>query len=476
MLTFEKTIAPAAPLQPQTPAQAPIHPLAAQLLGALCLPGTPAYDEARKAWVSHVDQHPALIVLAHNADDISAAVRYARTHQLSVAVQATGHGGLRVTRDTLLIVTSRMTSAHINADQRTAYVEAGAKWGIVLEKAQAVGLAPLLGSTSDVGAVGYTLGGGMGWLARKHGFAADSVNAFDVVTADGQQLRASATQNTDLFWALRGGGGGFVIVTGMEIRLYPVTQVYAGNLIYPIHMAREVMQRWREMVAIAPDALTTAVVIMNYPPLPVVPEFLRGQSFVMVRGCYADEVSLEGGYLWVQSWRNWKQPLHDFWNVMPFSHGDMISQDPVEPLPSLPSGAWLSELTDDAIDALIAGAGSHNGQPPAILFNEVRLMGGAMRTVNAADSPIGHRDAGFVLNSAGLALSPEMKQAVERASREMKRQLAPVLAGVYQNFVDGEERQSAARHIFSTSALYRLAGIKAKYDPQNILRHSVKLA
>ena len=207
------------------------------LLGQSIAPGEPRYDEMRAAWNPTVDQHPALIVVAKSAADIAEAVQFARESNLSVAVQATGHGVIRAADDSLLIVTSDMTQVRINAEARTAWISAGAKWGKVLEQAQAVGLAPLLGSSPDVGAIGYTLGGGMGWLARKYGLSIDSVNCFEVVTAEGRIVVASETQNSDLFWGLRGGGGNLGVITGMEVRLYPVTKFYGGNLYYPIEQA-----------------------------------------------------------------------------------------------------------------------------------------------------------------------------------------------------------------------------------------------
>ena len=227
---------------------------------------------------------------------------------MAVAVKATGHGVIREANDSLLIVTSELTDVRVNADAQTAWVSAGTKWGRVLEETQAVGLAPVLGSSPDVGAVSYTLGGGMGWLARKYGISADSVNQFELVTADGNLVHASAAENADLFWALRGGGGNFGVVTAMEIRLYPVTKVYGGNSFYPIEKAKEVYARYRNWIVNAPDELTSSVLIMNFPPFPQIPERLRGQSFVMVRGCYCGP--LEQGKELLKYWRDWQSPIN----------------------------------------------------------------------------------------------------------------------------------------------------------------------
>jgi FAD/FMN-containing dehydrogenase len=231
----------------------PLAQLRASISGQVITPEDTGYNAARQAWNLAVNQHPALIVIAQTADDIAEAVRFADAQDLSIAVQATGHGVIREASDSLLLVTSQLTDVRVDPSTRTAWVSAGAKWGRVLAQTQPFGLAPLLGSSPDVGAIGYTLGGGMGWLARKYGLSTDSVNRFELVTADGEIIRASREENADLSWGLRGGGGNFGVVTGMEIRLYPVTTVYAGNLYYPAQNAREVYAHYRQWIATAPD-------------------------------------------------------------------------------------------------------------------------------------------------------------------------------------------------------------------------------
>ena len=235
------------------------------------------------------------------------SIDFARAKGLGIAVQATGHGVGLPADECVLILTRGLDDLRIDADARTAWVGAGLKWHTVLQRAQEDGLAPLLGSSTDVGAVGYTLGGGMGWLARKHGLSTDHVRFFEVVTPDGQVRTVSADENADLFWALRGGGGGSLgIVTGMEIELVPVTKVYGGNLLYPADMAREVVARYREWIATAPDELTSSFALANLPVDPLVPEFLQGQSFAVVRGCYCG--SLADGEELMRFWRDWRTP------------------------------------------------------------------------------------------------------------------------------------------------------------------------
>jgi FAD/FMN-containing dehydrogenase len=438
--------------------------------GQVLTPEEEGYDRARMAWNLTVDQHPAVIVIPRSADDIVEAVRFADSQNLAVAVKATGHGTIREANDSLLIDTSRMVDVHVNAAAQTAWVSAGAKWGRVLEAAQAVGLAPLLGSTPDVGAVGYTLGGGMGWLARKYGLSADSVNYFELVTADSRRVRASAQENADLFWGLRGGGGNFGVVTGMEIRLYPVSMVYGGNLFYPISLAKEVYAHYRNWIAGAPDDLTSSVVLMNFPPVPAVPEFLRGQSFVLVRGAYSGLV--EKGEELLQYWRSWQPPLVDTFRVMPFSEVAAISNDPLDPMPSLSSGAWLKDLDDETVETLIRFM-VPQGQPPMLVFAEVRHAGGAISKVDPQSAAYGNRDALYSLQVVAGTPTPQIHDAVKSYVAQIKNALGSHLhGGVYLNFVEGAEARAATKKGFSADTFLRLQLLKEKYDPRNRFSHS----
>jgi FAD/FMN-containing dehydrogenase len=450
-----------------TPANTALEPQL-HIRGEIVTPDMPAYEEARMAWNRSVQQMPALIAYPLDADDVAEAVKYAGAHDLPIAVQGTGHGILRAADGALLINTSRMKGVRIDAQAGTARVEAGAVWGDVLPLAQAFGLAPLLGSSTGVGVMGYTLGGGMGLLARKHGIAADSIITCDVVTMDGAQVRASAIENADLFWALRGGGGTFGIVTAMEIKLYPVNTVFAGNLLYPADMAKDVMARWREWTEDAPAELTSAVVIMNYPPLPVVPEFLRGKSFVQVRGCYAGDVA-EGEQL-LKYWLDWRAPIANLWHAMPFTEADTISNDPRDPMPGKSSGAWLSRLSDESIDALIQRTDPAQGSPLTIA--EVRHAGGAIRNTHAKAAAFGHRDAEFVMHVVGITPTPEAMRAVEASVAALLRDLQPDKAGAYMNFLEGEEARARTQEAFSEDTYHWLKHLKRKVDPHNRLSHA----
>ncbi len=435
--------------------------------GTVITPDDPQYDEARQAWNLTVDQRPAVIVVAAGAADVMEAVQFGASEGLNVTVQSTGHGIVRPANDNLLIITSKMKRIWVDASAQTAWIEAGAKWGEVLEKTQAVGLAPLLGSSPDVGVVGYTLGGGLGWLGRKYGLAADSVRFFELVTADGRLLHASETENSDLFWGLRGGGGSLGIVTGMEIKLYPVSTVYGGNLIYPIEMAKEVYSRYRDWIATAPDELTSSIVLMNFPPVPQVPEPVRGRSFVIVRGCYCGPV--EQGEALVQVWRDWQPPFIDDFKAMPFSQVATISNDPVDPLPGLGTTAWLRALSDEVMDTLIQYAVPGNGPSP-LVFAEVRHVGGAVARVNLQANAYGNRDASFLLQMVGVTPTPEAYSYLAHYTDQIKAELRPYLTGgVYMNFLEGEESQQRVEDGFSPETYRRLTALKAAYDPDNRL-------
>ena len=444
--------------------------LQSRLQGTVIVPDDQRYDQARLAWNLTVDQQPAGIVVPKSAADVVEAVRFARQEGLSIAVQATGHGNVRPANGCLLILTSDLQGVEIDAQAQTAWVEAGVKWGVVLAKAQAAGLAPLLGSSPDVGAVGYTLGGGMGWLGRKYGLSADNVNYFEVVTPDGQLRRVSATENSDLFWGLRGGGGSLAIVTGMEIKLYPVTTVYGGNLFYPIEQAKAVIGRYRDWLPSVPDELTSSFAIMNFPPIPDVPEFLRGQSFVVVRGCYTG--SMEDGEALLEYWRAWQTPLIDDFKPLPFSEVATISNEPVEPTAAMSTSAWLRELSDEAIEILIDRMKPANGSP--LVFAEVRHVGGVVARPQA--TAYSNRDASLILHMLGMVFSPESHQAAQQYAAQFKQALQPYLTGrVYMNFLEGTESQEQIRNGYAPEAYERLTQLKAKYDPDNVLAYGFNI-
>ena len=439
------------------------HSFATRLPGKVFFPSSPEFDRSRAAWNAAVDQYPAAIIFPETAQDVVAAVSLARAMRLPVAVQATGHGVICAADGAVLINTSHLQGLTVDPVKQTAWVGGGVKWGKVLDEAQKYGLAPLLGSSPDVGAVGYTLGGGMGWLCRKFGLSIDSLLCVEIVTPDGVLRQANADENPDLFWALRGGGGGFGVVTGMEIRLHPVTQVYAGNLLYPAGMAKEVFTRFSEWIQNAPDELTASISLMNFPLIPDVPEPLRGQSFVIVRGCYTGE--LADGERRMSFWRDWRTPVIDQFQALPFTRAAEISQDPLDPTPFRMTSGWLRVMSPEVIDALIQYTLPQGG-PPTIVFSEVRLAGGAVSRVDPESCAYSHRSEELIWASMAVPTSAEHVQQIQTQFDNLRSALGPALTGrSYMNFLDRDEAHERTLEGYSEAALKRLREIKANYDP-----------
>jgi hypothetical protein len=442
--------------------------LHAQVEGTILTAGHPGYEQARRGWNLSVDQYPALIVVAADAADVAAAVRYAHDNYLGVAIQSTGHGVVKAANDAVLVITTRMNQVHVNAETQTAWVEAGAIWKPVLDAAQSHGLAPLLGSSPYVGVIGYTLGGGMGWLARKYGYSADSVNAIQVVTPDGRLRRASANENSDLFWGLRGGGGNFGVVTGMEIKLYPVKVIYGGELMYPVELYADVLRFWREWITRVPDEMTSSVTLMSFPPIPQVPEPMRGKKFVQVKMGFVG--APEWGLLLAREWLEWVTPIHNSLHVMPFSEVGTISNDPVDPMPGYIANEMFDALSDAAIDVLVRYT-TANDSP--LVFTAIRHMGGAMAKADRSANAIGNRDALMVMETLGPTPTPEIENQVVDYIADFKADLRPYTSGGnYLNFMGVREADERTRDAYTVETYQRLMALKAKYDPDNMFRYS----
>ncbi|WP_256840725.1 FAD-binding oxidoreductase [Ornithinimicrobium cryptoxanthini] len=467
-----------------------VRELAATCQGAVLVPGDELYAETCQGWNLAWTHQPAVVVRVASESDVVQTVRYAAAHDLAVAVQATGHGvTIPADRQSVLISTTDLDQVHIDAQARTATLGGGAIWEPVLAQAQEHGLAPLLGSAPHVGAVGYSLGGGFGWLARQHGLCVDAIQSLRVVLADGQVITTSPSAEPELFWALCGSAGGTLgVVTEMTVALAPVSEVYAGNLFYPVESAREVFERYLEWSSGAPTELTSAFTLMAFPPFDMVPEPLRGKTFAIVRGCYAGSsgaglsgVGLSGagqeaGVSLVDEWRQWRQPLMDTWVTMPFARAGEISMDPVEPIPAAASGRWLARLDSTVLEAMLAAVLGGDGPSPMLLA-EARQAGGAISRDNPSVS-FAARDGAWLLELVGIVAGPGAGEEVERRIGATWEQVAPNLAGLssYLNFVEGHERVQTAPQAFSPDIWSRLATAKRHYDPTNVFRHGIPLA
>jgi FAD/FMN-containing dehydrogenase len=447
----------------------------ASLRGSAYLPGEEGYDETRAAWNLNAHQSPALVVAAEGASDVVGAVSLARREGLGVGVMATGHGVAIPADEGILINTSRMKGVRVDPETQTTRVEAGAKWADLVPEAAAHGLAGLQGSASGVGIVGYTMGGGFGWLGRKYGFAADSLKEADVVTADGELVKVSAYENADLFWGLKGGGGNFGIVTSLEFALYPITHVFGGNLFYPIDKAEEVLDlyaRWSEDL---PDEVTSAVAFLNVPPMPDIPEPLRGRSVITMRFCYTGE-DLEGrGEGLLTPWRELGEtrigePIMDTFRVMPYEMMDMISMDPVDPLGAYGHSEMLHDLSHATQETLVKLAGAGSNSP--LIMLEVHQLGGALSRPPGDLNPMGRSDARFILEGIGATFSPEMAQAVQANLAYIAEAVKPYASGTeFVNFMDLDgatpERVKAG---YSEEDWDRLVALKDRHDPHNLFR------
>jgi hypothetical protein len=442
-----------------------------RLTKPILAPGNAGFEDLALPWNRAHRHSPAFVGIPESAADVVDLIRFARSRDLSIGVQATGHGVTRPVVGGLLILTHRLDSIRIDANASVCRLGAGVQWGPVLEAAQQHGLAPLLGSSPNVGAVGYTLGGGLGWLTRLHGLASDSVVSFEVATVDGRLIPVSAEENPELFWGLRGGGAGsLVIVTSMEVRLFGVTTVYGGNLLYPAEMAREVLARWRDWVPTVPNELTSSVLIKKFPALDHIPAPLRGRAFAIVRGCFAGD-SESGGRL-LADWRDWRRPEIDDWKTMPFAEVATIASDPVNPSAGRMSGGWLRELSNHAIDVLVTRTLDMDSRVGSA---EVRHIGGAVSARAASSSAYGNRDSELILTMGGGAPTPEANAALLTDLDSVFADLAgDRTGGVFLNFLDGENRRSQSAAGVSSAA--RMMRLKATFDPTDVMSHGLDFA
>jgi FAD/FMN-containing dehydrogenase len=426
----------------------------------------PGWDEARRAWNLAVDQHPAAVAVPESADHVVAAINFAREHGLRVAAQGTGHnaGPLGLLADTVLISTRSMRQVSVDPVARIARVQAGVRWQEVADAAAKYGLAGLAGSSPDVGVVGYTLGGGMGWLGRTYGLSANNVRSFEAVTADGRLVRADAASEPDLFWALRGGGGSFAVVTEVELRLFPVTEVYAGLLWWSAEAGPRVLQTWRELTRSGlPDTFTTTARYLNFPPIPEIPEHLRGGSFVVVDVVHlgapaeADRLLARLRAL---------APVTDTVQLIPAAALGHLHMDPEQPVPARGDGFTLASLPAHAIDELVRVGGPGVASP--LLTVELRHVGGEMSRVRPGHGALAAVEAPYLLIAGGLAPTEHAAAAVTDRIEIVKSALSGWAAR--QTYLNLTETRADPARFWSPRAYERLRRIKAAVDPGNLIR------
>jgi FAD/FMN-containing dehydrogenase len=438
------------------------HALAGRIDGAVAVPGDEGWDEARQAWNLAVDQRPAAVAIPESAGDVIEIVGFARDMGLRVAPQGTGHGGaaLGPLEDTILVKLHRLRGVAVDPESMTARVAAGTIWIEVVEDAARHGLAALAGSSPDVGVVGYTLGGGLSWLGRKHGIGANHVTAIELVTADGELRRVDREHDPDLFWALRGGGGNFGVVTAIEFRLFPIREVYAGILWFPVDRAAEVLSEWRAWTDGLPDETTSVGRILQLPPIEEIPEPVRGKSFVVVEVIHCGDED-EGREI-VAPLRG-LGPIMDTVEQISVQALSHLHMDPDHPVPGRGDGIALDGLDVEAIDAIVS---TTVGSP--LLSVEIRQLGGAIGRSRAEHGALAAIDAPFLLFAVGIAPTPEAGRAVETAVDGLREALARLEASrTYLNFA---ERKRDPKTLWSETSYHRLRRIKAAVDPQNLIR------
>jgi len=443
------------------------------------VPGDAGYDAARRTWnATTFEQQPAIVVLPLRAADVVSAVAFAREHNLSIAAQGGGHGHPRPANGALLVSFADMAAVRVtpaaDGSGGTARVEAGARWREVIDAAQPHGLAPLAGFAATVGVVGYTLGGGIGWMVRQYGAAAGSVRFAELVTSDGRLLQLHEQSHSDLFWGLRGGGGNFGIVTALELELYPVKEVFGGFVAYPLAQGKAALTAYAHWTKSVPDALTSAMRVIHYPPVPQIPEPLRGASAIVIMACYNGSAA-EGEAL-LQPLRSLGTPLLDTFRRMPYTQIGTIANDPPEapPLFTASDGGGLRDLSSDAIDSLLRVAGD---RAAGIFLVEARHLGGALARQPEASMPFGFRSPWFI---SALATAPtsEALQGGKRSIGTLLQALKPMLTGerLINSLDAGNTGPQLTRAAYSAANYQKLLALKDEYDPENVFRFNHNIA
>ena len=445
-----------------------VEELRARVKGQVLLNGDSGYDEARSIWNAMVDKKPSFIVHCAGTSDVVQAVNFARDNNLLLAIKGAGHNiaGNAVCDGGLMIDLSGMKSVKVHPTKRRAYVDPGATLGDLDHETQAFGLATPLGINSTTGVAGLTLGGGFGWLSRKYGMTVDNLVSADVVTADGQFVKASDKENPDLFWAIRGGGGNFGIVTMFEFQLHPVgPNLLSGLFVFPFDQAKDVINKHLEYVKVMPEDLNVWVVLRKAPPLPFLPEDVHGKEVVILAFVY-DGDPAEGEKV--------IEPIHGFGDA----HGQHMGVQPYVAWqqafdPLLTPGArnyWKShnftEVSDDAVDVMLKYT-ELLPSPQSEIF--LALVGGEINKVAPDATAYAHRNADFVLNVHGRWETPEEDDKCVSWARDFFKESTPFAQGsVYVNFMTEEETARISEAYGPNHD--RLVEVKNKYDPKNLFR------
>ena len=438
-------------------------PLAERVAGRVVHPSDPDWDAARHGFNLAAGVRPAAVAFPRDEADVAAIVDYARANGLRVAPQATGHNTapFGAMDDTILVNVRELRAVSIDPLAARVRVGAGVRWGDVVPRLSELGLAALHGSSPLVGIAGYSLGGGMGWLGRRHGLQANSVTAIELVTADGRLVRTDATREPELFWALRGGGGNYGVVTAIEFRVYPVEELYGGAMFFPAERWEDVVRTWTASMPGYPDDLMTWVSLVRFPPFPEVPEPMRGRTFAIAFGAYLGEEG-EGRRL-MAPLRDLGPEMDTFAMVPPGVLAD-LAMDPPEPLPFQLAHGLLETASPATIDDLLEA--TDPDRAPLDLV-QLRHMGGALGRVAPGAGARAALAGEICWLALGVTPDPQAHAQVTGALAGIEEALAPHRAGLYPNFV---ERPSDASAFFDADRWDRLRRVKAAYDPGDLFR------
>lgn len=440
--------------------------------GRVATPKDRDWDEARSAWNVAADQRPEAVALVESAEDVSKTIAFASAHDLKVAAQGTGHGAapLGPLDDTILIKTERMRGVKVG--RQRARVEAGVLAEELGAAAHAEGGQCFLpGSSPNIGVIGYSLGGGLSWLGRKHGFACNRVNAIELVGAEGEPRTVDADNDPDLFWALRGGGGGYAVVTALHVDLLPLSELYGGALIFPGEIAAEGLRAYRDWAARVPEEVTSLTRLLHLPPIPEVPEPLRDRPLLYIGvACIG---SKQEGKQAIAPLREIGEPVMDTFDQIPTPALSRIAMDPEPPLPFLGDHALLSALPDKALDSFIEVAGPESGSP--LLLAQLSQLGGALSRPGENAGALDKLDADWLMFGVGMPMSPQIGEAIQGHLDKLTDAMRPwTAAGGYFNFA---ERPSDIDAILPDATCQRLLDVKRKWDPDGriVANHALSL-
>ena len=438
--------------------------LAGAMTGRLVTAADRDWDDARRAWNLTVDQHPLAVAEAADAADVARVLTAASAAGCRVAPQRTGHGAIarEPLDDVVLLRTAAIGGVEVDPSARRAAVGAGALWGDVATAAAPHRLAGLGGTSAGVGVVGYTVGGGVGWLTRRHGLACNAVQALDVVTADGRALRVDAGAEPDLFWALRGGGGGYAVVSGMEFALVPAPALYAGMLLWPMERAGEVLEAWGAWTDTLPETVGSLARLLRVPSLPTAPEALRGRAFAGVEAVCLTRPA-EGAELMAPM--RALGPEIDTFAPMPPDALARLHMDPRDPVAGVFDGLLLDDFPPEAARAMVEAAGPGTDSP--LVSVEVRHLGGAAARPGPGHGALERIDAPLVVLGTGAAPTPEAGAHVTAALALLRADLTPWDSRrSTMNLADGATLPEA---LFPPDALARLRDVKRRYDPDGVI-------